>query len=102
MDGDSVQIKTFKGASAKASIIVTTLGCRSLLTLGGGAQGLNNPKSIKQVSKELLPILNGLMVPPPYAYQSSSSAKRSVMLVFGNVRLFRHYAVTDFSDAPIG
>lgn len=28
MDGDSVQIKTFKGASAKASIIVTTLGCR--------------------------------------------------------------------------
>lgn len=57
-----------------------------MLTLVG-AQGLNNPKSIKQVSKELLPILNSLMVPPPYAYQSSSSVKRSVMLVFGNVRL---------------
>ncbi|OXG78719.1 hypothetical protein C349_04721 [Cryptococcus neoformans var. grubii Br795] len=79
MDGDSVQIKTFKGASVK---------------------GLNNPKSIKQVSKELLPILNGLMVPPPYAYQSSSSAKRSVMLVFGNVDLQINY-IWQLANKPI-
>lgn len=79
MDGDSVQIKTFKGASAK---------------------GLNNPKSIKQVSKELLPILNSLMVPPPYAYQSSSNAKRSAMLVFGNVDLQINY-IWQLANKPI-
>ncbi|WVO14429.1 hypothetical protein L204_102062 [Cryptococcus depauperatus] len=77
MDGDSVQVKTFKGASAK---------------------GLNNPKSIKQVSKELLSILNSLMVPPSYAYQPRQG--RSVLLVFGNVDLQINY-IWQLANKPI-
>ncbi|TYJ57269.1 hypothetical protein B9479_002002 [Cryptococcus floricola] len=77
VNGDYVQIKTFKGASAK---------------------GLNNPKSIKQVSTELLPILNSLLVPPPYAYQSNRG--RSAMLVFGNVDLQINY-VWQLANKPI-
>ncbi|WVQ72699.1 hypothetical protein IAR50_002259 [Cryptococcus sp. DSM 104548] len=77
VNSDYVQIKTFKGASAK---------------------GLNNPKSIKQVSKELLPILNSLLVPPPYAYQSGRG--RSAMLVFGNVDLQINY-IWQLANKPI-
>ncbi|ODN92106.1 hypothetical protein L198_05778 [Cryptococcus wingfieldii CBS 7118] len=77
VNADYVQIKTFKGASAK---------------------GLNNPKSIKQVSTELLPILNSLLVPPPYAYQSNRG--RSAMLVFGNVDLQINY-VWQLANKPI-
>ncbi|ORY32129.1 hypothetical protein BCR39DRAFT_493062 [Naematelia encephala] len=65
---ENVQIRTFKGASAK---------------------GLNNPKSLKQVSKDLLPALNGLLAPPPYVY--TPSAGRWAFLVFGNVDLQINY-----------
>ncbi|WWD19312.1 hypothetical protein CI109_103770 [Kwoniella shandongensis] len=65
---ECVQIKTFKGSSAK---------------------GLNNPNSIKQVSKELVPILNHLLAPPPYAYVPSTG--KWALLVFGNVDLQINY-----------
>ncbi|KAK8854552.1 hypothetical protein IAR55_003291 [Kwoniella newhampshirensis] len=68
LSDECVQIKTFKGSSAK---------------------GLNNPKSIKQVSKELVPILDHLLAPPPYAYVPSSG--RWALLVFGNVDLQINY-----------
>ncbi|WWC71296.1 uncharacterized protein I206_105250 [Kwoniella pini CBS 10737] len=74
---DSVRIQTFKGSSAK---------------------GLNNPNSIKQVSRDLLPIINGLLAPPPYAYMPS--AGRWVMLIFGNVDLQINY-LWQLANKPI-
>ncbi|KAK6910925.1 hypothetical protein I204_03037 [Kwoniella mangroviensis CBS 8886] len=74
---DSVRVQTFKGSSAK---------------------GLNNPNSIKQVSKELLPIINGLLAPPPYAYMPSQG--RWVMLIFGNVDLQINY-LWQLANKPI-
>ncbi|WWC90426.1 uncharacterized protein L201_005361 [Kwoniella dendrophila CBS 6074] len=74
---DSVRVQTFKGSSAK---------------------GLNNPNSIKQVSKDLLPIINGLLAPPPYAYMPS--AGRWVMLIFGNVDLQINY-LWQLANKPI-
>ncbi|KAL7418759.1 hypothetical protein Q5752_006442 [Cryptotrichosporon argae] len=65
---DCARVQTFKGASAK---------------------GLDNPKSIKQVSSELVPALNALLAPPPYVY--IPSAGRSALLVFGNVDLQINY-----------
>ncbi|WRT68677.1 uncharacterized protein IL334_005656 [Kwoniella shivajii] len=65
---DSVRVQTFKGSSAK---------------------GLNNPNSIKQVSRDLVPLMNNLLAPPPYAYMPS--AGRWIMLVFGNVDLQINY-----------
>ncbi|WVW85350.1 hypothetical protein I302_107388 [Kwoniella bestiolae CBS 10118] len=74
---DSVRVQTFKGSSAK---------------------GLNNPNSIKQVSKDLLPIINGLLAPPPYAYMPSGG--RWVMLIFGNVDLQINY-LWQLANKPI-
>ncbi|WWC63593.1 uncharacterized protein I303_106198 [Kwoniella dejecticola CBS 10117] len=74
---DSVRVQTFKGSSAK---------------------GLNNPKSIKQVSRDLLPLMNGLLAPPPYAYMPS--AGRWVMLIFGNVDLQINY-LWQLANKPI-
>ncbi|KAK4683559.1 hypothetical protein P7C73_g6683, partial [Tremellales sp. Uapishka_1] len=65
---DCVKITSFKGASAK---------------------GLNNPHSIKQVSVDLLPAVNRILAPPPYAYVSS--AGRWALFVFGNVDLQINY-----------
>ncbi|ORX38244.1 hypothetical protein BD324DRAFT_679998 [Kockovaella imperatae] len=68
LSDDGVKFQTFKGSSAK---------------------GLNNPKSLKQVSKELVPILNNLLAPPPFAYFPSSG--RWALLIFGNVDLQINY-----------
>ncbi|KAL1407447.1 hypothetical protein Q8F55_006880 [Vanrija albida] len=56
---------------------------------GASAKGLNNPKSIKQVSNELVPLLNTLLAPPPYAYLPPTG--RYALLIFGNVDLQINY-----------
>ncbi|TXT09152.1 hypothetical protein VHUM_02626 [Vanrija humicola] len=56
---------------------------------GASAKGLNNPKSIKQVSNELVPLLNNLLAPPPYAYLPPTG--RFALLIFGNVDLQINY-----------
>ncbi|BEI92892.1 uncharacterized protein CcaverHIS019_0505200 [Cutaneotrichosporon cavernicola] len=68
LDSGSARVRSFKGASAK---------------------GLNNPKSIKQVSNDLVPLLNQLLAPPPYAYLPP--AGRYALLLFGNVDLQINY-----------
>ncbi|BEJ15949.1 hypothetical protein CspHIS471_0505540 [Cutaneotrichosporon sp. HIS471] len=68
LDSGSARVRSFKGASAK---------------------GLNNPKSIKQVSNDLVPLLNQLLAPPPYAY--IPPAGRYALLLFGNVDLQINY-----------
>ncbi|WVQ95208.1 hypothetical protein IAU59_002302 [Kwoniella sp. CBS 9459] len=74
---DCVKVQTFKGSSAK---------------------GLNNPNSIKQVSRDLVPLLNHLLAPPPYAYTPSSG--RWALLIFGNVDLQINY-LWQLSNKPI-
>ncbi|OCF38394.1 hypothetical protein I317_07837 [Kwoniella heveanensis CBS 569] len=74
---DCVKVQTFKGSSAK---------------------GLNNPNSIKQVSRDLVPILNHLLAPPPYAYMPSSG--RWALLIFGNVDLQINY-LWQLANKPI-
>ncbi|KAI9637735.1 uncharacterized protein MKK02DRAFT_32519 [Dioszegia hungarica] len=56
---------------------------------GASAKGLNNPKSAKQVSKQLLPALEDLLAPPPYRYMPSGG--RWALLIFGNVDLQINY-----------
>ncbi|WVR09385.1 hypothetical protein IAU60_006452 [Kwoniella sp. DSM 27419] len=74
---DNVKVQTFKGSSAK---------------------GLNNPNSIKQVSRDLVPILNHLLAPPPYAYMPSTG--RWALLIFGNVDLQINY-LWQLANKPI-
>ncbi|CAK9781371.1 hypothetical protein CC85DRAFT_240897 [Cutaneotrichosporon oleaginosum] len=68
LDSGSARVRSFKGASAK---------------------GLNNPRSIKQVSNDLLPLLNQFLAPPPYAF--IPAAGRYALLLFGNVDLQINY-----------
>ncbi|WVF67633.1 hypothetical protein IAT40_002391 [Kwoniella sp. CBS 6097] len=74
---DCIKVQTFKGSSAK---------------------GLNNPNSIKQVSRDLVPILNHLLAPPPHAYMPSSG--RWALLIFGNVDLQINY-LWQLANKPI-